>query len=71
MPKICIKYRKHGHYSFSSRIDCRCSVTVNTSCQVFKRGTKSERILPKNQHTQMKFLKFENWVNGEVSKIGH
>ena len=34
-------------------------------------GTKSERFLPKNQHTQRKLLNFENWVNGEVSKIGH
>ena len=34
-------------------------------------GTKSERFLPKNQHTQSKLLNFENWVNGEVSKIGH
>ena len=33
-------------------------------------GTKLERLLPKNQHTQRKLLKFENWVNGEVSKIG-
>ena len=31
-------------------------------------GTKLERFLPKNQHTQRKLLKFENWVNGEVSK---
>ena len=31
-------------------------------------GTKSERFLPKNQHTQRKFLNFENWTNGEVSK---
>ena len=31
-------------------------------------GTKLERFLPKNQHTQRKFLNFENWVNGEVSK---
>ena len=31
-------------------------------------GTKLERFLPKNQHTQRSF---ENWVNGEVSKIGH
>ena len=30
------------------------------------RGTQLERFLPKNQHTQRKF---ENWVNGEVSKI--
>ena len=33
--------------------------------------TKSERFLPQNQHTQRKLLNFENWVNGEVSKIGH
>ena len=31
-------------------------------------GTKLERFLPKNQHTQRKFLNFENWTNGEVSK---
>ena len=23
------------------------------------------RFLPKNQHTQKKFLNFENWTNGE------
>ena len=34
-------------------------------------GTKSERFLPKNQHTQRKLLNFENWISGEVSKIGH
>ena len=33
--------------------------------------TKSERFLPKNQHTERKILNFENWVNGEASKIGH
>ena len=32
-------------------------------------GTKLERFLPKNQHTQRKLLNFENWVNGEVSKF--
>ena len=35
------------------------------------RGTKLERFLPKNQHTQRKFLNFENWFNGEVLKTGH
>ena len=35
------------------------------------RGTKLERFLPKNQHTQRIVLNFENWVNGEVSKIEH
>ena len=34
-------------------------------------GTKLERFLPQNQHTQRKLLNFENWVSGEVSKIGH
>ena len=34
-------------------------------------GTKLERFLPKNLHTQRKLLNFENWVNGEVSKIEH
>ena len=31
-------------------------------------GTKLGRFLPKNQDTQRKFLNFENWGNGEVSK---
>ena len=33
-------------------------------------GTKLERFLPKNQHNQRKLLKFEDWVNGEVSITG-
>ena len=41
----------------------------NTGCGIFKRGgTKLERFLPKNQHTQRILLNFENWFNGEVSK---
>ena len=34
-------------------------------------GTKLEIFLPKNQLTQRKLLNFENWFNGELSKIGH
>ena len=34
-------------------------------------GTKLERFLSKNLHTQKKLLNFENWVNGEVLEIGH
>ena len=34
-------------------------------------GIRLERFLPKNQHTQRKLLNFEDWVNGEVSKIEH
>ena len=30
---------------------------------------KSERILPKNQHTQRKFLNFENWTSGGPQKL--
>ena len=44
----------------------------NTSCGGFKRGgTKLERFLHKNQHTQRKLLNFEFWINGELSKKGH
>ena len=32
-------------------------------------GTKLERFLTKNQHTQRKLLNFENGTNGKVSKI--
>ena len=35
------------------------------------RGYKLERFLSKNQHIQRKFLNFENWCSGELSKIGH
>ena len=31
-------------------------------------GSKLERFLPKNQHTQRKLLNFKNWCSGEVSK---
>ena len=48
---------------------CKYVQYANTDCGVFKRGgIKLERFLPKNKYTQRKFLNFENWVNGEVSK---
>ena len=34
-------------------------------------GTKLERFLPKNEHTQRKLLNFKYWVNSELLKIGH
>ena len=34
-------------------------------------GTKLERFLCENQHTQRKLLNFDFWINGELSKIGH
>ena len=33
------------------------------------RDIKLERILHKNQHTQRKFLNFENWTSGEPQYI--
>ena len=39
--------------------------------EFLSRGKKLEKGFPKNQHTERKLLNFENWVNGEVSKIGH
>ena len=61
-----------------------CSYMIQNSCRdlndhlwqyglwSFQTGSrKLEIFLPKNQHTQRKLLNFENWVNGEVSKIGH
>ena len=32
-------------------------------------GTKLERFLHKNQHTQKKLLYFENWINGGLRRI--
>ena len=34
-------------------------------------GTKLERFLNKNQHTQRKLLNYEFWINSKLSKIGH
>ena len=32
-------------------------------------GTKLERFLPQNQHTERKSFNFENWCSGEASNI--
>ena len=34
-------------------------------------GTKLKTFWPTNGHTVRKVLNFEDWVNGEVSKLGH
>ena len=41
----------------------------NTGCGVFKRGLQNFCL--QITISQRKLLNFENWVNGEVSKIGH
>ena len=32
-------------------------------------GTKLERFLPKNQHTQRKLFNFENWISGGLRSV--
>ena len=49
--------------------DCCCCVWQYGLWSFQAGGTKLERFLPKNQHTQRKLLNFENWLNGQVSKI--
>ena len=51
-----------------------CGIMLIMAIQVVEfsnGGYKIRKIFAKNQHTQRKLLNFENWVNGEVSKIGH
>ena len=44
------------------------SVVWHYGLSSFQAGnTKLERFLPKNQHTQRRFLNFENWVHGRTS----
>ena len=52
-------------------LKCVCPVWQYRLWSFQTGGTKLEIFLPKNQHNQRKLLNFENWVNGEVSKIGH
>ena len=46
----------------------RVSVMAIKNVEFSSGGTKLERFLPKNQHTQRKLLNFENWCSWEVSK---
>ena len=48
---------------------CVCGVWQYGLWSIQTGSTKLERFLPKNQDTQRKLLNFENWVNGDVSKI--
>jgi hypothetical protein len=50
-----------------------CLELSGMGCRIFKGGIqKLKMVLPKNQHTQKrKYLNFENWCSGELSKIGH
>ena len=39
----------------------------NTGCGAFKGGGGGIKFLQKNQYTQRKLLKFEFWINGELT----
>ena len=46
--------------------------TCNMAIRVVEfsnRGTKLERLLPKNHHTERKLLNFENWINGGLKSF--
>ena len=45
------------------------NVRIMAVQQFSSKGTKLERFLPKNQHTQRKLLNFEDWVNAECQKV--
>ena len=50
------------------RIENDYSRKKNRNCIFHYGNTKLERFLPKNQHTQRKWLNFEFWINDELSK---
>ena len=69
---FCEKYQKLPiNNDFFNVIICTLYIMAIRVVEFSIGGTKLERFLPKNQHTQRKLLNFENWVNGKVSKIGH
>ena len=54
-----------------SPTNCVCKIWQYGLWSFKAGGTKLERFLHENQHTQRKLLNFEFWINGELSKIGH
>ena len=56
---------------FSAKREFGVSVMVIQVVEFSSGGSKLERVLPKNQHTLRKFLNFENWCDGEVSKSAY
>jgi hypothetical protein len=48
-----------------------CTMAIRVVEFLSGEGTKLERFLHKNQHTQRKLLNFEFSINGKLSKIGH
>ena len=57
------------HSTSTSLTSLRSYIMVIQIVEFSSWGYKFGKFLPKNQHTQMKLLNFENWCNGEVLKI--
>ena len=57
--------------SWVVELDCEVSTCIMAIWVVefSNGGTKLERVLPKNQHTQRKLLNFENWISGGLMKF--
>ena len=67
--RIVIKKRLHSSFNFFRWNHLQTLSLWQYGFWSFQAGgTKLERFLHKNQHTQRKLLKFEFWINGELSK---
>ena len=60
-----------GNFIIFSLDECSLGLWKYGLWRFSEGGTKLERFLHKNQHTERKLLNFEFWINGELSKIGH
>ena len=56
--------------AYESRQNLSCFAVWHSRLWSFQgRDTKLEKFLHKNQHTQRKFLNFENWTKGEPHSL--
>ena len=58
-----VNCKKERLQDYSNQMQLEASIMVIRVVEFSSRGTKFERFLPKNQHTQRKSLNFENWCN--------
>ena len=57
-----------GNFFGNTLFSYVCMFNMEILVVEFSNGVyKIRKILPTNQHTQRKFLNFENWTNGEAS----
>ena len=66
-----VNCKKERLQDYSNQMQLEASIMVIRVVEFSSGGYKIRKLLPKNQHIQMKLLNFENWSNGDLSKIGH